>query len=356
MYNKGLLLYEIADAADGTGQSRTKAEQAWGTALDALSRFTNACPQSPLAGDAYVKQVGIALERLFDLKLANTICQSAAHWVKRAETEGHMQLVVENRNAWHQDATLKASATEAVLAEYYIRGSVVAYLKGDFSRARDLISRFNLDERSPANNVPTARAMGMKLLLGTIESGTTPWDERALTAVSEPSMQLAVRLIDVMVLSEQPQDAIEICDRLLSKHHNQRSSIKPIESYLIIQKSLAMLRINRSKALACLQQLYAEKYRDAAWTAQGLLYLGILTFNTTQDAAKAMPHYEYIIRKYPDDPTAMKAMYFCCLNSHRLAGDGKTREYCRMFLEKYPDSQWADEIRRLLITLDQEKP
>jgi tetratricopeptide (TPR) repeat protein len=141
MYNKGLLLYEIADAADGTGQSRTKAEQAWETALDALSRFTNACPQSPLAGDAYVKQVDIAMERLLRLQLAQRLSSNGIEWVD-ARANGRASGMPDPEVAWAmRTVLLPEDCIEDASLAIVGRNAFIFFVDGQEEQAKKQLQR-----------------------------------------------------------------------------------------------------------------------------------------------------------------------------------------------------------------------
>jgi len=87
-YNAGVLLCEIAEAADAPGLRSTKSEAGWKDAAFMLGRFTEFYPKSLWAGDAYVREIDIALERMFDLALAGSLGESAIVWIDRPNATG----------------------------------------------------------------------------------------------------------------------------------------------------------------------------------------------------------------------------------------------------------------------------
>jgi outer membrane protein assembly factor BamD (BamD/ComL family) len=111
---------------------------------------------------------------------------------------------------------------------------------------------------------------------------------------------------------------------------------------------IASVRADAASAIRHFSCLYDKAYKETPWASEGILYLGILTFNETQDPAKALQHYEYVVHKYPDSPAALRALYFCCLNTQRLGDQVKLVDYCKKFLRKYPDSEWNAEIKSIL--------
>jgi TolA-binding protein len=123
-----------------------------------------------------------------------------------------------------------------------------------------------------------------------------------------------------------------------------------LELYACIQlaRSYSYDRKDHDKAISTLQTLYRPEFAKEPQLAEGLVWLGTLTFNFTQEAKKAMPHFDYVLKHFPDSPSAERAMYFCALTA--IAGKDKAQAVaaCNEFIAKYPKSNWAKHIVSLL--------
>ena len=118
-------------AAPRRAVSAAQREKMFRTAAAALDRFCVAYPDSPLAGDAYVKQIDIALERLFDLPLAQKLATRAGAWAKAASNKSAPKKPAAPLPPWalRSDRTSQeADARDRVLYEVYLRAGLVAYL------------------------------------------------------------------------------------------------------------------------------------------------------------------------------------------------------------------------------------
>ena len=78
------------------------------------------------------------------------------------------------------------------------------------------------------------------------------------------------------------------------------------------------------------------------------MWLGTLTYNFTQDPHKAMPHYEYVSRRFPDSPWAERALYYYCLDAVAAKEKALAQAACKEFIAKYPKSIWDKRVESLL--------
>ena len=76
--------------------------------------------------------------------------------------------------------------------------------------------------------------------------------------------------------------------------------------------------------------------------------MGTLTFNFTRDPNAAMPHFAYVVKRFPESPSAERALYFYCLNAIAAKNKPIAEGACRDFLSKYPRSTWAVHVTSLL--------
>ena len=117
-------------------------------------------------------------------------------------------------------------------------------------------------------------------------------------------------------------------------------------------------KTTRNEIIKLLKKLYEPKYAEFPWTASGIVALGLQTVYSAQSSAKAMAHYEYVFKRYPDSSAAEEALYRYCRCSARLPDKKRTESTCRNFLSKYPESEYGKEIGYLLkkVTSSKKKP
>lgn len=158
----------------------------------------------------------------------------------------------------------------------------------------------------------------------------------------------SLKLADCYIVAGREDKAISIYNRLKHSDDVLGGVSGPLTAYIHLKLGLAHADGNPKMSAEFFRSLYEGPYKNLPWAAEGILYLGILTFNTTQDPAQALPHYEYVVRNFPNHPQALRALYFCCLNARRLNDKQKLKVYSTMFLQKYPDDRWIPEIKELL--------
>ena len=107
-------------------------------------------------------------------------------------------------------------------------------------------------------------------------------------------------------------------------------------------------RINRAKSIEYYKQFYKKEYAELPWAANAIMRLGVLEYNTTQDARRALPHYQHVLANYPDHPSAERALYFIALAGVRLGDKVLAESSCRAFIEKYPKSGWRNHVQTVL--------
>jgi len=62
----------------------------------------------------------------------------------------------------------------------------------------------------------------------------------------------------------------------------------------------------------------------------------------------AIARFEGVVQDYPETPVAEKAMYYLALSYQGLGKSDKAKQSLKELLEKYPDTQYRQEILRLL--------
>jgi hypothetical protein len=101
-------------------------------------------------------------------------------------------------------------------------------------------------------------------------------------------------------------------------------------------------------AMEMLHRLYKPELAKEPMIAEGLVWLGTLTFNFTQDPRKSMPHFEYVLKHFPQSPFAERAMYFYILNAISARDKALAETTCKQFITQYPQSTWMKRVTSLL--------
>ncbi len=345
MYNAGILLCELAEAAPAA-----QSEKAWKEAAFMLNRFCELYPKSPMAGDAYVRQVSMATGRMFDLDLASAIAQQAMGWAKDM-TEGRGNLPeAPLLPAW---CLLERYPTYASLRptfyDCYQWAGLVAYLRQQqdqavaFCRQAD---RFDDSLRSRSGG-ETAMARMIAVVQGARDA-LTP--EALLEALKDDKQKTGILLADLSLMTFDPERAGELYERLLSGFWPFPRPTPEVESYLFLRIGQALeFQRKHEEAMAYLKRLYDPKYAKYPWTADGIFRIGTWAYNATQDPDDAMKHWEYVFKRNPKHPEAERSLFYYGLTAMRTKEYRKAAEAFTEYLNRYPDSRWTKRVETELL-------
>jgi tetratricopeptide (TPR) repeat protein len=357
-YNAGVLLYEIAEAADAPGLRSSKSEAGWKAASFMLGRFTELYPKSPYAGDAYVREIDIALERMFDLNLAAALAPLAAAWVEQADvfnTNSGRSLSDSVGDPWREPCkNLSVKSGDEMLLTLRLRMAFIAYLKRDHDLGLKTIREIGrLSAPTDWDFKPNVSRIGAGFLAEAIRDNKEPVPAAVLKHVTKDAQRTALGLADAYLTAMEPQRASAILQRMIDRDSVFGNISPAVEAYCIWQLGRARYRdlATQGEALKVLERLYNPQYASYPWTGEGLLCLGVFTFNTTQSPDKALPHYEYVFKSFPHDPAGEKAMFFYCKNLSRKNNTAATKAACDTFLTKYPKSQWVRHVQTIIAHL-----
>jgi len=346
-YNAGILLCELAEAADAAGQRSSQSEAAWKKAAFMLDKFTEQYPKSPLAGDAYVRLIDVALERLFDLDLARRVSASAAVWASLlADVDARPSDASRNlfeslpwrkREDQHKPKNL-------IFSRYgcYLRAGIIAYLSGNTAEAQKQFAAAKL----------VAPSQGFDVVQGTIPKGI----ERLASAASvrrrltphealddkHEKASLVLQLADLYDLAEQFDKSFKLCELILA------GAIPATRE----QQSWACFRRGRSRfqmdwghrdPLAAKRDYIAAVAASprAPWAYRGLFLAGNIAFNTEQDIEGAVSLWQELIQKYPTCPEVHRCAYYVGVAYEVNNQFDKAQAAYESFLKTYPDSPFA---------------
>ena len=148
LYHVGVVQYETAAATTGK-----ESEQKWKEATASFSRLCEAYPRSSLAGDAYVRQIDIALEWVFDPARAAILADQGVGWAKNQKVEvivssdgtptheaiATAEQVLADDDAglpsWSQMGVRQGSDLLEDLYNLYLRAGILAYLDEEYEKA-----------------------------------------------------------------------------------------------------------------------------------------------------------------------------------------------------------------------------
>lgn len=91
------------------------------------------------------------------------------------------------------------------------------------------------------------------------------------------------------------------------------------------------------------------------WLAQTHLFVGQFYYRRGSYLAAAY-RFELVIKEYPDMNAAPDALYYLALSWKELGADDWARDSLVLLAEKYPNSQYAEDGRKLLAKLGNSKP
>jgi tetratricopeptide (TPR) repeat protein len=349
MYSAGVLLYGIAEAGSGD-----TSDDRWSESAAMLKRFCAAYPKSPYSGDAYVRQMDIALERMFDPKAALTVSAEAGEWARWAI--GVPALDMPKASAWAlvvkypDNAEIRRSVYDCLL-----RLGIVAYLAGDFDKAAHWIDIAGPKPPTPgfvANR--DLDSLTLYYLQKAVRSKKPLTDKRALDAAKTDEQRLLVRLGDVYLETIRPEKAEKVFLRIVQRDPKLGKVSVALQGYAMLQMATTLDRQpgRRPEALACLKKLATRPdLQGTYWAGYGLFRLALFTYNQTQDARQSMPLYVEMLKRYPKHEMAELAYVYCCMDAIQLKDTALAEKIGQSFLANYPKSEYRPLLEKQMAAI-----
>lgn len=347
LYRIGVLAYEggesasVAASAGGAVNAETtkQVEKAWENAAKSLAAFTDAYPESEHAGDAYVRQIDLAVERLFDLDRANTLGPLAAKWAKAAAQLPNVRQIP----PWvRSPSRVPDSVLVATRRDCLMLAGLAAYLAERYDEAVDCINSAGPQPPQAGFTArPDLEAIGLDYLRRAILERKPVTDPRALEAAINDPQRMAMQLGDLYLESIRPERAEAVFLRIIEKEPHLGKVPAAVEAYAMIQVADALDRIRgrREEALGWLSQLVERKdLIGSHWHGLGMFRLALFTFNQKQDSRLAIPLYQAMLRRYPDHEVAELAAAYLCFCTIRIKDGPLARRLAKEFSSRYPQS------------------
>jgi TolA-binding protein len=130
----------------------------------------------------------------------------------------------------------------------------------------------------------------------------------------------------------------------------QQKEIKSIENRLFGESSQGFNKAS-ADTLINLYTGFADKYPEDSLTP-GYLFKAANLAMTMQDGPQALTLFNRILTAYPDDPKSSMSLFFVAFVQENLMQNlDKAKETYLLFIEKYPESDFADDAQMSLMNL-----
>ena len=239
-----------------------KLNQSWKDVASALDAFCQTYPQSQLSGVAYVRQIDVELERLFDLNSARAVATKGEAWTARfagvdAESSPQTQTAVA---PWERlPAAPDPAAVKFAVYDLRLRDILTSYLSEDYDKASGLLAANGpLQPTDGPADRETLQKVGLYFLQRAIAAKKPVWKPEVIAAAKTECQKTAVKLADFYVKVIRPEKAAAIYGRILDKDPTFAPVVPTLEVYACIQiaRSYAYDPQKHDKALEVLSRLY----------------------------------------------------------------------------------------------------
>ncbi|MCL2645567.1 MAG: tetratricopeptide repeat protein [Phycisphaerales bacterium] len=348
LYYVGVIQHEKAKI------NASNEERFFKEAAASLNRFCDAYPKSPFAGDAHARQMDIALEALFDLKLAGEKAEKAIQWVKTVANASQTQKSTDTTAPVSLWCGSKSGPSPAFLERFRyecgLRAGLVAYLNEKYDVATEnfrLAGAPTLDDKLPSN--ATAESVGMSVLISAIQKKRVVWREDAVQMVNNERQKTAMKLADLYLFVQRPDRTINIYNRFLANDPLLGTIVPAAKSYAKMQLGWAYSRDTSKLTLAkeYLNSAYDPESANMPWVPFALMRLGSVEYNNGSPE-KALPHFERILKLYPDSNEAKRALYFYAITTVKLGKFDLAQQACQQFMGKYPNDVWIPHVKSIM--------
>ena len=345
MFRAGSLLHDMADVAPAA-----QSEKTWQEAQSLLHQFTSKHPKSAYTGEAFVRQIDIALEKAFDPKAALALGAQAGDWARWAI--GSPKFDVVEPSLWasvpqHPNETeIRRSVHDCLL-----RLGIVAYLSGEFDKAAEWVEIAG--PKPPPRTFtsdPDMDSITLHYLLRAIRGKKPVTEQRALKATATAEQRLVVQLGDLYLETVRPEKAEEVYLRIARRDPRLGKISLELEGYTILQLSVALDRQpgRRFESLDWLERLADKRFAGTHSGGYGLFRKALYHYNLHQDPSVSFPLYQQFMRLYPDHPMRESAHYYAFADACQLQQEPVALELAEDFRKRYPNSQWLGSIETRL--------
>lgn len=338
-YNAGVLMCDVAEAADGKDS-----EKLWKEASAILGKLCENYPDSPYAGDAYVRQIDIALEKMFDLKTAETISQQAVACAKKLTDEKSNIQQPTQLSPWCAKVYYPDHDSQKLaLYNCYLRAGLVDYFRQQYEAAQRL---FELAK-------PFAPSRDFVVVEGDIPTGmeniiTVSREKRALTPEEaldgDVKARLVLQLADIYLVAGSYQKSYDLATFVIEEL--KKTASIPQRSWAHRQRATALSSL-RKKIEAKPEYLTAQKLSPSSpWAVECLFLAGTIAHNHEKQPKEAIGIFEEVVKQYPQSELASKAAYFVGVIYEWNSQWSLAKAAYQRVIRDYPESRWAEAAMR----------
>lgn len=317
MYEIGALQYDLADLASSAEQARTAArsQQMFTQAAATLKRFCEAYPESPRAGDAYVRQIDIALERMFELGSAKQLSDSSLEWTQTRNRKRHDAPGIP-LPAWSFSAASNGTLSSGDRHRHgayrcLVYAGMVAYLEGDLATSA---KHFRAAQPlSPPRPRPEEHVIligpvkgDMETLAAIASAGTSLTPEAARRGSERAALML--QLADLHHAARNLDRILSLCTRVIDMteaSHVQRS-------WAFHTRAHAQYEVAEPTRSAAAQADFLASARtatDAPWAGAAFMHVGNIRWNENRDADAAIRCWRELLAACPGSDKAEEAAF-----------------------------------------------
>jgi tetratricopeptide (TPR) repeat protein len=363
LYYIGLLRYEAAVAAP-----LSDAKKKWQEASSTFAKLCDTYPKSTHAGDAYVRQIDIALEQTFDFKQAISLADRAVEWAKTQKVEVttnpdgrptadafaaaamYINGVAASLPAWGDTGEQRSDAVLDDLYNLYLRAGMIAYLQDNYKQAAEYLKAAGPARPEDGMGDFNVQKFGVHILATSCKNEEASWYPEAIKEAKTDTQKLALKLADTYLRVQRPEKSQRIYEQLLAGVTSGGRSNRAVEGYCFMQlaSAYAKQKVDRDKSIAYYKQFYKREYAELPWAPIAIMRLAVLEHNTTQDPRRSIPHYQHVLTTYPNHLSAERALYFLALDAVQLGDKGLAESSCNAFIQKYPKSGWRGHVQTVL--------
>jgi len=347
-YNAGILLYNLAEAADAATQRASQSEAAWKKAAFMLDKFTEQYPKSPWAGDAYVRLMDVALERLFDIKLARQFSSAAGGWADRhSDNHSVPSAGVEQAVSPWALRTSHGIDESSSVYEAYLRAGLVAYLGRDYQGANHSFVKAQKARPRPAETVVAGEAGYCMTAL--CEKARTKGDLTPKeVADGDPKARLALQISDVYHAVGEFDKSISLCNLVLNNKTFSPSSVQESWAYFVRGRNKFNMGWGTRDPVAAMEDYMAahKLAPKAPWSHRCLLYAANITYTRKHDADAAIVIWRRLILEYPAATESQISQYHIGVAYERTKRPKEARQAFEALLNNYPDSPYMQLVEQ----------
>jgi TolA-binding protein len=327
----------------------------WKEAGEMLGKFVKGYPRSPLAGDAYIRLIDIALERMFDLKLAREHSDLGVGWAKglavasagseKPDSSKPREDGPRLAEAWRGPLPAPETVgTKPVCYGLYLRAGILAYLDQKREQAIEMFRAaepFAAPEYSSVHGVvPT----GTQRVIELAATGEKITPDDALQGDSRG--RLVLQLADIYIEAGSRDKAAALCRKVIDPNQGLQASPthRSYAMYRLSECHFKMFDFKTTHSLLVQAQAVAPK---SSWADNCLHYIGNMLHNYLNDIPGAIAIWEKMLREYPDSDEADLAAFHIGLAYMWDRQWARGKDAFETFLQKYPNSPYVGIVRKV---------